>query len=88
MQILAFTFERVAHRAMRPGAWRVVLALAISAALVLSLMQMPCCDSVLAEAPTTVSGYRRYGPLASKVLLMFLPATAIIVWCMSPFSLS
>jgi hypothetical protein len=55
MQALVPAMNRIARLVTSRAAWRAVFALTISAALMLSLMQMPCCDSVLAEGPVTVT---------------------------------
>lgn len=46
-------FARLSSK-VRLIAWRAVFAVAISAALVLSLTQMPCGDSMLADGPATI----------------------------------
>jgi hypothetical protein len=54
MQTLVATMNRFTHQAMSRMAWRTVFAVVMSVALVLSLMQMPCCDGLLAEGPAAI----------------------------------
>ena len=55
MQAVLAAMNRIARPVTSQAGWRAVFALTISAALVFSLMQMPCCDDVLAEGPATVA---------------------------------
>jgi len=48
---------RIWRRLSRPAAWRTAFAVAISAALVVSLVRMPCCDGLTAEGAVTVAAF-------------------------------
>jgi len=54
MSSFAGILEQVARPVQSRALWRAMFAMIISAALALSLMQMPCCDGFAAESSVAV----------------------------------